>query len=305
MGKTIDFRVVTAAQDRHGTVIDAAGMDLTGYRNNPVVLFNHDYNRVVGRSPGIAMRGGDIIGPVEFDEKDAFAADVLRKVESGYLSGASAGFLVHDQEGNRITRAELVEFSIVSVPSNPEALAMRTFRSIGGREIRYVPAVRFELTTGTGKSTYSGGTNSPLSDGLYERVLSMDMTPAQRAAIDQAAATAAHELALDPFEVVVYVPLVCQESRFGASYHEDDDSGTNGQMTFRDPSRIYVRMRKSPWSMARTVFHEARHVWQGKQDAQAESKYTRDPKPYEDDANAYAARAVDAMQRWSHNAWIG
>lgn len=136
--KEILFKVVTGAVDRHGTVIDAAGMDLAPYRRNPVVLFNHDYDKVIGRAPGIALQGGEIVAPVVFDDADPFAAAILRKVEAGYLSGASAGFIVHKEERGRILQSELVEFSVVTVPSNPDALAMRAH----GRPVRFAPAAR-------------------------------------------------------------------------------------------------------------------------------------------------------------------
>jgi len=35
--------------NRHGDVVDSAGWQLDGFRQNPVALFNHDRDRIVGR----------------------------------------------------------------------------------------------------------------------------------------------------------------------------------------------------------------------------------------------------------------
>lgn len=129
-GKRTVIKIATESVDRHGTIIDARGVDLDAYKRNPVVLFNHDYDRVVGRAANIQMRGDNIVAEVEWDEDDPFAAEIARKMRAGFLNAASVGFMVQDGEDDeergayRITRSELVEFSIVAVPSNRDALVM-------------------------------------------------------------------------------------------------------------------------------------------------------------------------------------
>lgn len=124
------FKVTTSAKDRHGTVIVPAGVDIESFKTNPVVLHNHNHDRVVGRAVNVQKRGIDIIAEVEFDEEDDFAANIARQVRGGFLNAASMGFIVDqfevDEDGNSTaTESEMVEFSIVAVPSNSEALVMQ------------------------------------------------------------------------------------------------------------------------------------------------------------------------------------
>jgi HK97 family phage prohead protease len=129
-GKRTVINISTDSVDRHGTIIDARGVSLDAFKRNPVVLFNHDYSQVVGRASNIQTRGNHIVAEIEWDEADPFAAQIARKMRDGFLNAASVGFLVEDGEDDaergayRITRSELVEFSIVAVPSNRDALVV-------------------------------------------------------------------------------------------------------------------------------------------------------------------------------------
>lgn len=129
-GKRTVINISAESVDRHGTIIDVRGIGLEAYKRNPVVLFNHDYDKVVGRAVNVQVRGDKLTAEVEWDEEDAFAAEVARKMRGGFLNAASVGFMVEDGEDDeergafRITRSELVEFSIVAVPSNRDALVV-------------------------------------------------------------------------------------------------------------------------------------------------------------------------------------
>lgn len=129
-GKRTVINIATESVDRHGTIIEARGVNLDAYKRNPVVLFNHDYDRIVGRAANIQVRGGNIVAEIEWDEEDEFAAGIARKMRQGFLNAASVGFLIQNgQEDTErgafvIDQSELVEFSIVAVPSNRDALVM-------------------------------------------------------------------------------------------------------------------------------------------------------------------------------------
>lgn len=129
-GKRTVINISAGTVDRHGTIIDVRGVDLDAYKRNPVVLFNHDYDRIVGRAVNIQVRGEHLIAEVEWDEEDEFAAGVARKMRQGFLNAASVGFMVQEGQDDSergafvISRSELVEFSIVAVPSNREALVI-------------------------------------------------------------------------------------------------------------------------------------------------------------------------------------
>lgn len=129
-GKKTVFKISTSGKDRHETIIEAAGVDVSAFNRNPVVLFNHDYDRVIGRASNVQVRGDYLIAEVEFDEEDPDAANIGRKVKAGFLNGASIGFMIKEwtmdeaDDTMRITACELVEFSVVAVPSNRDALVM-------------------------------------------------------------------------------------------------------------------------------------------------------------------------------------
>lgn len=128
-GRTIDFVISSEAQDRDGDVIEAAGWELGNFLKNPVVLFGHDHGGLpIGRASNMRVEGGNLKASVEFATMDQnpLAESVFRMVKDGFLKGASVGFMPiefeRDGDGMRFTKQELLEFSIVPIPSNPEAL---------------------------------------------------------------------------------------------------------------------------------------------------------------------------------------
>ncbi len=113
--------------DRAGDVINKEAWEKGGLENfgsNPIILFNHDYNRPIGRATSL-----------ETDEKglkitanlSKSAGDVTNLVKEGILRAFSVGFRVKDADymesgdGYLIKDAELFEVSVVSVPANQAA----------------------------------------------------------------------------------------------------------------------------------------------------------------------------------------
>ena len=125
------FIISTSSQDRHETIVAPGGLNFSHYKNNPVVLFNHDYNKVVGKAFNIRRAGEEIIADMSFADTEA-ALEVKKLIEGGFLNATSIGFLAKDYAYNEeldsfvITESELLEFSIVAVPSNRDALIMRS-----------------------------------------------------------------------------------------------------------------------------------------------------------------------------------
>ena len=132
--KVFTLVVSPGTVDRHMTRVVATGIDTRAYLSNKVVLFNHDPNRIIGRTLGLEVKGGLLMAKMEFDEADPFAAEVKRKVEEGFINAASLGFIVREMEQRdgfmEITESEMVEFSIVSIPSAREALVLERDASV-------------------------------------------------------------------------------------------------------------------------------------------------------------------------------
>ena len=129
--------VVIAANDRARTApeIDLAGLQFDNYRRNPVVMWAHDST---GRSPSGGLpigrtlsisrtADGGIVAEFEFLDDDPFAQRIRNAWDRGFLQAASISWLPVETRpaqggGIRDIRAELLEWSIVSVPADPDAL---------------------------------------------------------------------------------------------------------------------------------------------------------------------------------------
>ena len=113
--------------DRAGDVIDKEAWEkggLDNFSNNPIILFNHDYNRPIGRATGLETddRGLKLTANISKS-----AGDVTNLVKEGILRAFSVGFRVRnadyieETDGLKISDAELFEISVVSVPANQAA----------------------------------------------------------------------------------------------------------------------------------------------------------------------------------------
>ena len=121
MASTADF-------DRAGDTIDANAWTKGGLNNfekNPIILFNHNYDKPIGRATGLKVTDNGL----ELKAKISKSAPdhVAQLVKEGILGAFSVGFRVKDADyleetdGLKIKDAELFEVSVVSVPCNQAA----------------------------------------------------------------------------------------------------------------------------------------------------------------------------------------
>lgn len=132
--RALDFTISTASVDRYGDTIAVDGWKLTNFRKNPVVLWMHDNSMLpVGKAGNVRVEDGKLKARVEFTPAGLVKYNdiVFEMLKSGYLSATSVGFMplkynfVDDPSrryGVDFLEQELLEFSIVTVPANPEAL---------------------------------------------------------------------------------------------------------------------------------------------------------------------------------------
>lgn len=123
------FEVIisTADQDRQGEIVSQEGWDLAHYKNNPIVLWGHNYTGLpIGVTDSIELKDGKLVASGRFAPESAnpFAQQVRRLYDAKILRSTSVGFIAKEMEGNTITKAELLEFSFVPVPANPMALSL-------------------------------------------------------------------------------------------------------------------------------------------------------------------------------------
>lgn len=145
--RRVRFTISTGSPDRHGDTVSPTGWDLKWYKQNPVVLFAHDNSTPpIGKANNIKVEGKqalkatcDFLSPSMFEgagsEHDhvKFSDMLFQMVKGGFLKATSVGFLPTEwdltEDENRRSRMgidfmkqQLLEFSMVPVPANPEAL---------------------------------------------------------------------------------------------------------------------------------------------------------------------------------------
>ena len=119
----------TNAVDRAGDVINHDAWiqknGLENYKTNPIVLFNHDYNKPIGRATSLEVTENGL----EFGAKISKSSGEIKDlIKDGVLGAFSVGFRVKDADYNKetdgytIKDAELFEVSVVSVPCNQGAM---------------------------------------------------------------------------------------------------------------------------------------------------------------------------------------
>jgi HK97 family phage major capsid protein/HK97 family phage prohead protease len=123
--------VASDSVDRHGEIIDIAGLSVKKYMDNPVVQWAHDYDKPpIAQATKVWKSGGKLMAKMKFAlEENPFAKQVYDLIKGGFLNAVSIGFIPLEMDGNTFTKSEMVEFSVVPVPANSEALI--TARKLG------------------------------------------------------------------------------------------------------------------------------------------------------------------------------
>jgi len=139
--QTLTMVISTETKDRDGDIIEAKGWELDPYRTNPVVLFAHDYRSPpVAKTLNIEVKRKKLVAEMQF-APTPFGQELWQLYAGGFMRAASVGFVpkkwvdIEPEEdgsdvqsplqrgGRRYKQQELLEYSLVPVPSNPDALA--------------------------------------------------------------------------------------------------------------------------------------------------------------------------------------
>jgi HK97 family phage major capsid protein len=118
--------------DRTGDVVELSGWRLTNFRRNPIALFGHKSDFIIGHWEDVKIASGKLIGtlkllPAGISER---LDEIRAAVEAGILRTVSVGFRPLEAEpmktgrGTRFKISELVECSLVSIPMNPNAMQL-------------------------------------------------------------------------------------------------------------------------------------------------------------------------------------
>ena len=135
--RSVLLTINTAGQDSYRSKIPPKGLDFKGrFRANPVVLWAHDSKQppiaralatYVDESKSIARtRSVAEFAPADLNP---MAETAYRMLKDGWIRGVSIGFRTikvepdpEDPQGYIVARSELLEYSILPIPSNPGAL---------------------------------------------------------------------------------------------------------------------------------------------------------------------------------------
>jgi len=169
----MDFILSDATPDRFGDIVEPGGWDTKNFARNPIALFNHHPDWIVGSWKGLrvqdnALRGNLMLAPKGTSPR---IDEIRALVEHGILKAVSVGFKpiesrprkqqqAHEgggffgpQGGIIYSKAELVETSLVSIPANPNALAVAKSLHISKETQRLVFGEHANKDTGSASSS--------------------------------------------------------------------------------------------------------------------------------------------------------
>lgn len=159
------FVASTELKDRHDSIIKQRGWELDKFNQNSIIGYQHNVygggmcdkatpDDVIGKGrayletvtksvKGVPEEQERLMVDIEFkpEGRSELADKVFEDVRDGFLKSVSVGFIAHDKGFGRkdedgtihdpetlyITRQELLEVSIVNIPSNSDAVK-RSFR---------------------------------------------------------------------------------------------------------------------------------------------------------------------------------
>jgi HK97 family phage prohead protease len=189
---------------------------LKNFQNNPILLFNHNYDKPIGRVVEINTdsKGLKIKGVISKS-----AGDVYNLVKEGVLSTFSVGFLIKDADYDKsvdglvVKDAELLEVSVVSVPCNQDA-TFSVAKSFETQEQYLEFKKQFDNTQGqppapTGGSSEDADENASRKlkmdeqNDMIQKAVAAALEASEKARSEKAAAEAAEKKAAEEMETKV------------------------------------------------------------------------------------------------------
>lgn len=136
--RALDFVISSSRRDRDRDTINQKGWEAAEWEKNPVVLWAHDHSEPpVAKGFNLRVSGSKVLSSAEFTAHDLnpFGDMIYRMYQAGFMRATSVGFrpLKFKQRepeagdegmwpGYDFEKQDLLEFSMVPVGSNPDAL---------------------------------------------------------------------------------------------------------------------------------------------------------------------------------------
>lgn len=126
------FELSNEDPNGNGCQIMTDGIDLHTFATNPIMLFDHNSQNVIGTWTNLKKKNGKLLGSPVFDESDPEAMKIKSKVRKGIIKGASIGIkidpktvVLNEEEGYIVVNnCKLYEVSIVGIPANDKTVKL-------------------------------------------------------------------------------------------------------------------------------------------------------------------------------------
>lgn len=172
--------ISTERVNSYGSRVLTAGIDLSQYEKNPIILYMHRRGGrediPIGVMTNLRVADGVLYGTPKFDEDTEEERIISRKWERGTLRMLSAGLdviewsedaalVMQGQTRPTVTKSKLIEVSVVDIGSNDDALQVglyhegKLLRLAAGEDNDHLPLLSApgEDSVETGASSEDGG----------------------------------------------------------------------------------------------------------------------------------------------------
>lgn len=184
-----EFVMSTADEDRMGDIVEQDWV-LSHFKKNPVALWMHKTAEPIGVWERVRVEGGKLVGKLALAEKGTselidrirslIEQRILRAVSVGFMSGKAEPLDEKDPWGGfRLSKNELMECSVVTVPANQNALNVgkgldQESRSLlladCSGEACNLPAAKQLMSRGSGTDKSTRRTAMSLSDKIQKKL---------------------------------------------------------------------------------------------------------------------------------------
>ncbi len=143
--RVVQFVISTGSVDRDGDTIEPTGWDLASFQKAGAILWGHDsYSPPIAESLGVWVEDNKLKAKCRFPTREVyeFSDTIYQLILNNVIRSTSVGFRpktwqeTTERVGNwgmpalDFKTQELLEYSVVSVPANPEALVEAKSRGV-------------------------------------------------------------------------------------------------------------------------------------------------------------------------------
>lgn len=113
-------------KDSDGDAVVPTGVDLTRFNKNPVILFNHNRDDIIGKAVSTEVREDGLFMTMEIYKE--LNPKAYKAAKLGVLKSFSIGFMItnltYDEKSDifYLTETELMENSLCTIPANSDSL---------------------------------------------------------------------------------------------------------------------------------------------------------------------------------------